>query len=393
MVACYTKNIMETILVIFGGQSAEHDVSIITAINSIITPLILTKKYKVLPLYISKTGQWYCDKALSNIELFTSGKIDNFLIKSKPVSLKFNNGLEIELNRLHTKRLKVDLVFPAMHGTFGEDGDLMGLLEMSGVVYVGCGVSASAIAMNKVLAKQLALGCNIPVSKFLAFKTSDFKLKLTKVLKNINSRLKFPIFVKPAHLGSSIGISRVKNNDELKNALELAFYYDDLVIVEEEVANLIEVTLPIIGNDKLTPALLERPMLHQADFFDFETKYLKGGKKGAKTDSKGSQGYSEVPAKLEKSLYDAAQSLGLKVYQEFGLSGIARIDMLIDSKTNKVYFNEINPMPGSLYSHNFQKAGISNVLLVEKLLQLARERFKARSSVVTTFKTNYLKQF
>ncbi len=386
---------METILVIFGGQSAEHDVSIITAINSVINPLILSKKYQVLPLYISKNGQWYCDKALARIELFSSGKIDNFLAKSTPVSLRFNHGLEIEVkhNKLRTKRFKIDLVFPAMHGTHGEDGDLMGLLEMSGTAYVGCGVSASAIAMNKVLAKQLAVGCDIPVSKFLAFGTSDFKFKLTDTIKNINSELSFPLFIKPAHLGSSIGISRVKNNDELNNALELAFYYDDIVIVEEEVANLIEVTLPIMGNDKLTPALLERPMLHQADFFDFETKYLKGGKKGAKSGSKGSQGYSELPAKLDKSLYDLAKSLGLKVYHEFGLSGIARIDMLIDSKTRQVYFNEINPLPGSLYSHNWQKAGISNVELVEKLLQLARERFKDRSNLETTFKTNYLKQF
>lgn len=386
---------MKTILVIFGGQSAEHDVSIITALNSVIKPLEMTKKYTVLPLYIAKDGNWYCDLRLSDIDLYASGKIDSFIKKIKPVNIQFSNGLEVNIGKsLNHQKIKIDLVFPAMHGTHGEDGDLMGLLEMANVPYVGCDVSASNIAMNKVLSKQLAEYFELPVSRFLSFRKNNSSNNLSdQEISGVEKKLSYPLFVKPAHLGSSIGISRVENKSQLVNAVEVAFYYDDLIIVEEEVGNLVEVTLPIIGNDQPVPSLLERPLVQSGDFFDFETKYLKGGKKGGKNNNDGAQGYSQIPAVLPKNIYVAAEKLALDVYCLFGLSGIARIDMLIDIKTSKVYFNEINPLPGSLYSHNFQKFGMSNVQLVEKLLQLAQEKFEQKNKLQKIFKTNYLKQF
>jgi D-alanine-D-alanine ligase len=200
--------------------------------------------------------------------------------------------------------------------------------------------------------------------------------------------------VKPAHLGSSIGISRVENETELRNALEVAAHYDDKLIVEEAVQNLIEVTLPIIGNDRPQPALLEQPMTKPEDFFDFDTKYMQGGKKGkGKGGAKGAQGYSQIPADLPKDLYTKAEKVGLDTYKALGCSGIARVDMLIDSKTGNVYFNEANPLPGGLYAHNWNKAGISNVDLVQKLVGFARERHTHRQALATTFSTNYLQQF
>ncbi len=384
---------MKKILVVFGGRSVEHDVSIITAINSVIKPLRLTKKYQVEPLYISKEGRWYWDQSLSEIETYTSGKITTLLKRLKPVDIKFDDGLVLTNGKsFNSKKIKIDIVFPAVHGTYGEDGDLMGLLEMANVPYVGCGVAASAVAMDKVLSKRLAIASDIPTSNFLSFDSKYFKEFKSKAINEINTKLNWPLFVKPAHLGSSIGISRVNNNDELERAIELAFHYDDLVITEEEVGNLIEVTLPIIGNQTPEPAYLERPTLQKEQFFDFDAKYLRGGKKGSKNPKSGS-GYSQVPAELPKKLYDLAEELGVKVYKLFGLSGIARVDMLIDQKAAKVYFNEINPMPGSLYSHNFQKFGLSNVELVEKLVFFAMERFEQRSKLNSSFSTNYLKQF
>ena len=383
---------METVAIIFGGRSAEHDVSIVTALSSVIKPLELTKKYRVEAIYIAKDGAWYCDEKLKDIKLFSSGAIDDFLRKTTPVAVIFDGGMSLlKSGGIGRKQItKVDIVFPAMHGTYGEDGNLMGLLEMAGVPYVGCGPSASVLAMDKVLAKQMAVANDIPVSKFLHFNKTSLEADTNQAVATITKNLKFPLFVKPAHLGSSIGITRATNEHELRNALEVAAHYDDKVIIEEAVDNLIEVTLPIIGNDQPQPALLEKPMTQAEDFFDFETKYMQGGKKG---DAKGAQGYSQIPAELPKGLYTKAEQIGLDVYKALGCSGIARVDMLIDSKTGQVHFNEVNPLPGGLYAHNWNKAGVSNVDLVQKLIGYAVQRHAAKQSLATTFATNYLKQF
>jgi D-alanine-D-alanine ligase len=387
--------LMETIAVIFGGRSAEHDVSIVTALASIIKPLELTKKYRVEAVYIAKDGAWYWDEKLKNIELFTSGGIQDYLHRTQPASVQFDGGMTlVKASGIagRKQQRKIDIAFPAMHGTYGEDGALMGLLDMAGIPYVGCGVGAAAVAMDKVLAKQVAVANDIPVSKFLAFTKADLEREPGRAVKSVTETLSYPLFVKPAHLGSSIGITKVETDSELRNSLEVAAHYDDKVIVEEAVPNLIEVTLPIMGNARPQPALLERPLTKPEDFFDFETKYLQGGKKG-KGGTKGAQGYSEVPADLPKDLYDKAQNVGLAVYQTLGCSGISRVDMLIDEKTGKVYFNETNPLPGDLYAHNWNRAGISNVELVQKLIGFAKERHTQRQALTTTFSTNYLQQF
>ena len=390
---------METVAVFFGGRSAEHDVSIITALASVIKPLELTRKYKVEAVYIAKDGAWYWDDKLKDIKLFTSGAIKDYLAKAQPVAVQFDGGLTlVKPNGLRKITKKIDIAFPAMHGTYGEDGALTGLLDMSGVPYVGCGVSSSAVSMDKVLAKQLAVANDIPVSNFLTFVKADLRREPDQAVKSITVSLKYPLFIKPAHLGSSIGISRATTETELRNALEVAAHYDDRIIVEEAVNNLIEVTLPIIGNDQPRPALLERPMTQSEDFFDFDTKYMQGGKKGGKggkggEGNEGAQGYSQIPAELPGDLYASAEAVGLRVYKALGCSGIARVDLLIDSRSKKVYFNEVNPLPGGLYAHNWAKAGVSGVDLVQQLIILAKDRHAQRQSLATSFSTSYLQQF
>ncbi len=387
---------MKTVAVIFGGRSTEHDVSIVTAIASIIKPLELAREYQIEPVYIAKDGSWYWDQKLKDISLYQSGEIEDFMRKAPKVHLLFDDGLTLVKSSQFAGRKmykKIDLVFPAMHGTHGEDGELMGLLEMANVPYVGCGMPASAIAMDKVLAKQVAGADGIETNKWVWFYTSELSKNPKEVLAKVKN-LKYPLFVKPAHLGSSIAISKVEKEPELMNALEVAAHYDDKVIVEEGVSNLIEVTLPIIGNDEPMPALLEKPAFQAEDFFDFDTKYMQGGKKGKNgSTAKGAQGYSEIPAKLPKELRAKAEKMGLDVYRALGCAGIARVDMLIDSVAAKVYFNEVNPLPGGLYAHNWRLAGISNVELVSKLIGYAQARWQARQKLNTTFSTNYLKQF
>ncbi|MDB5185804.1 MAG: D-alanine--D-alanine ligase [Candidatus Saccharibacteria bacterium] len=386
-----------TVAVIFGSRSAEHDVSIVTALASVIKPLELSKQYNVVPVYIAKDGRWFSDPKLKDIQLFSSGAIDEFMRKSKPVALEFGKGLKlIQSGGMRNRSTTIDIVFPATHGTYGEDGTLMGVLEMANVPFVGCDVAASAIAMDKVLSKQQAIANNILTPKFVYFTRHDFARQNGSLLNKIEKDLQYPLFVKPAHLGSSIGITRVMNRNELENAIEVALHYDSKALVEEGVSNLIEVTQPIIGNDNPQLAHLEQPLTQAEDFFDFDTKYMKGGKKGkggAKTDSRGAQGYSKIPADLPTDLYEKAQSIAVEVYRAVGCSGIARIDMLIDSKSGQVYFNEINPMPGSLYSHNWNKAGVSNINLVTRLVELAIEKHAEKQKIATTFSTNYLKQF
>ena len=376
----------KTVAVFFGGRSTEHDISIITAISSVIKPLELTKKYTVVPVYITKTGKWLSGDVLKSIEIFRSKKIETFETKTKAAKITFDGGLTIDGK-------KIDIAFPAMHGPYGEDGSLMGLLRLAGIPFVGADMDASVIAMDKVLAKQVAASNSIPTSKFVFTTRAEFQADPQSGVKLAESQLEYPLFVKPAHLGSSIGITRATNKTELQNAIEVAAYYDEKIIIEEAVANLIEVTVPIMGNETPKAALVERPLSNDGEFFDFETKYIRGGGKKTGGKQSGAQGYSELPAVLPGTLYEDAVKVALDVYQALSITGMSRVDLLIDEKTSKVYFNEVNPLPGSLYAHNWRAAGIPTVKLVEELIGYAEARFAQRSSVDTTFSSSFLQQF
>lgn len=378
------------IAVFFGGKSTEHDVSIVTAIASVITPLSASNKYEVIPIYITRDGAWYSGAELTDISLYSSGRINHYLTQNDPVTLEFGGGLTlVKVSKLGRKqKTNIDVAFPAMHGTYGEDGSLMGLLRMSGVPFVGCDMEASVVAMDKVLSKQVAEANNIATAKYEYLFSDTFTARPNETVTELEKSLRYPLFVKPTHLGSSIGITQVKDAKSLRNALEVAAHYDDKLIIEEAIQNLVEVTVPIMGNRELEVAFVERPLEHDSEFFDFETKYMNGGKKKS-----GAQGYSELPAKLSEGLYEKSVSIAKAVYSSVGCEGIARIDLLIDNRAGQVYFNEINPLPGSLYTHNWRKAGKSSLQLVEQLIELAEGRKEYQRSRTTAFSTNYLKQF
>lgn len=383
----------KTVAVFFGGVSPEHDISIITALSAVIKPLELAGNYTVVPVYITKSGTWYSNDSFKNVATFQSGNIQEVCEKLKPVNLTFDGGLTITKPGLRPTKIKVDVAFPAMHGGNGEDGSLMGLFRMANVPFVGSDMEASVIAMDKVLAKQVVEAASIPVTKYECINRHSSLKDPKKALDSIEERLNYPMFVKPTHLGSSIGIGRVTNRSELDNAVEVAAYYDDKILIEEEVENLVEVTLPIMGNEVSEVALLERPLVGDDAVFDFETKYMNGGKKNGGAKQTGAQGYSELPAKLDKDLYDKAVETARAVYSAAGCQGMSRVDLLIDSKTRVVYFNEINPLPGSLYAHNWRKSGVSSIELVERLIVLAEERFAKQQKLATTFSSDFLRQF
>ncbi len=378
---------MKTIAVIFGGRSAEHDVSIITAHTPIIQSLIATGRFDVWPIYISKDGSWYSNQAMNEMAYFKRDNFEADLAKQKKVQLLFDKGLKIIWpGAIGSKTVGVDIVFPAMHGTYGEDGSLMGLLRMAGVPFAGCDLFASAVAMDKVLTKQVLAAESIPGVPYIWVTKKDWEENRVN-LKNKISQLKWPVFVKPVHLGSSIAISKVKEENNLDNAVDVALHYDDKVLVEEAVKNLIEVTLPIMGNDKLQLAGIERP-LNKTEFFDFSDKYLSGGKKGGGVNNQ----YSEIPANIAQELAMQVEEFGKKTYHILGCSGIARVDFLIDSLSGQVLVNEVNTLPGSLYCHNWKKVGVSDIELVTKLVALAEERFASQKNTTYTFSSNILKQ-
>jgi D-alanine-D-alanine ligase len=380
---------MKTVAVIFGGRSAEHDVSIITAHIPIIDTLLTSGQYDVWPVYITKDGAWYCDKQMNDLTFFQEEDWEQKLARMRKVRLSFDKGLTLEWPGFLDKHVKIDVVFPAMHGTYGEDGSLMGVLRMAGVPFVGCDLAASAVAMDKVLTKQVLEAEKIPVVPYVWFTKDQWNKDADAYRKRIKHELKYPLFIKPVHLGSSIGISKAKDEKELENAIEVALHYDDKVLVENGIADLIELTLPIMGNDELRCAEVERP-LNKTEFFDFKDKYLSGGgKKGG--DGGANNAYSEIPADIGENMTAKVKELGEKVFKTIGLTGIARIDFLVDkSHHNHVYVNEINTLPGSLYHHNWKKAGVSNMDLVLGLVKLAEERFVAMKDTTYAFKSDIL---
>jgi D-alanine-D-alanine ligase len=377
----------KTVAVIFGGRSAEHDVSIITGHIPVIQALESSSNYEVIPIYITTEGGWYSEPEMTALDYFKQSDFAERLKFKRQLQFTFDKGLKLIWPGLRPKVRNIDVVFPALHGTYGEDGTLMGLLRLANVPFVGCDLEASAIAMDKVLTKQATIPLGIPSVPYIWFTTADWAKDAAAVRANIQKNLKYPLFVKPVHLGSTIAITKVTDTAKLDDAIEVALHYDDKVIVEESVENLIEVTLPIIGNDELVLAQIEQPV---AKFFDFEAKYLQGGKKGSTGGA--NNAYSHIPALISPDLAKKVNDYGVATYRAIGASGLARVDFLIDSKTDNVYMNEVNTLPGSLYVHNWKQSGLSALELVTKLIDLAFERHKDRERLAFTFHSDILKQ-
>lgn len=376
---------MKNILVIFGGKSAEHDISIITGIT-IINALKSIPEYTAIPLYIAKNGGWYTHEKLELLESYQNPETLSVLLnKTQTVSLDFQQGLSLKHTSLFKKPTPIHVAFPAMHGTNGEDGSLMGLLRLADIPFVGCDLQASVIAMDKVLTKQVTEKLGLPSTPYTYFTKDQWQSQKTQ-LENTLSHLNYPLFVKPVHLGSSIGISKVTDKDKLENAIDVAFHFDDKIIIEQAVPNLIEVTCLALGNESNPQTSLVEQPHWQADFLNFEDKYITKG--GAITT--GSKASTTIPANIDPELTNQVKLLTLKAFQAIGASGIARCDFLINQNTREVYLNEINPLPGGLYMHNWKKTGISPKELVEQLIHLAEARYQSQQKLNHVFSSSVL---
>lgn len=376
---------MKTIGVFFGSRSPEHDVSIIT--GQLIISGLKKCGYNVIPVYIDKKGKWYSDSKLASMKFFTQSHSDlDKKLASFNIDFNKSSGKIVKQSGFLKGNVVFDIAFPAFHGQNGEDGTFQGLCEILNVPYVGCDVTSSAITMDKVLTKMIYKANNIHTVDFVYFNWEQWRINKKGILQQIKS-LNWPVIIKPARLGSSIGISKAKSQKELEFGVEVALHFDEKVIVEKCITDLMDVTCCLIGNNDPQPSLLQESIF-QSEFFSYEDKYIKGG--GAQT-GKATKSII-IPARLNSKTTKEIQDAAVKAYQVLGCSGIARVDFLYDKTTKKWYANEVNTLPGTLYHHLWKKSGIPFEKLLEKLIGFAEEKYQKKKQITYTFDSNILTQ-
>lgn len=354
--------------ILFGGQSQEHEISLLSAMS--ILANLDREKYEAIPIGIDKSGQWHFIDLGHFLTYFDqSPLLESKHVENLPKKSQVNptaNGLKSEL----------DVIFPILHGPLGEDGTVQGLLKLLGIPFVGCDHLSSAIAMDKDVTKRLLNSWNIRTAKFLTLYAKD-DLPFDEVKKTLG----LPLFIKPVHLGSSVGIRRAKNEKEYYEALEEAFLYDTKVIVEEEIQGR-EIECSVLGNRNPKASLPAELILPEGEFYSYKLKYL---------DS--SRVQFDVPAKLPQEMIELVQNRAIDTYLALGCEGMARIDFFL-TKGNELLVNEVNPIPGftkiSLYPQMWDKSGLSYRDLLDELIRLAIERGERDNKVLKTIDPHYL---
>ena len=370
---------------IFGSRSVEHEVSIITALQVI--HATDKSKYNTIPIYIDKKGDWFTGNKLTDLENFndlsaiTKG-MNKVFISSSP-TLQYSSGSFFGMK----KSERLDVVFPLIHGTFGEDGTLQGLLEFAGIPYTGAGVLASAIGMDKVFTKKVLTAHQLPVTKYISFSRKEYLEKPDTILNKIKEKLRFPLFVKPSNLGSSVGINKVQSADKLKFAIEVASEFDSCLLVEEGVEQIMEINCSVLGNtENPKPSVCEQP-LSGDELLSYKDKYCSGSK------NTGMKGTSRIlPADIPDALTTKIQEMAVKAFKAINGYGIARIDFLINKKDESIFVNEINTIPGSLSFYLWEASGMKFSQLIDELVGLAIKRHRDKTQITYSYDSNILNQ-
>lgn len=389
----------QTVAVLFGGRSVEHEVSVITGHQ--IMDALKAAGYGVLPIYITKDGEWYAGDSLHNLRLFTDPAGEPTRAPGVArVSLSPDRSIR-QLVLHPTARqglfrkppqLWADVFFPCLHGSFGEDGTLQGLLELADVPYVGAGVAASALAMDKALTKVMCRGVDIPVLDWLVFSRSDWERQSTAVLDQIETFCDYPVIVKPVCLGSSIGVKRCGARTALREAVAAALVLDERVLIEKALTDFIEINCAVMGPPERT-SVCEQPMTSEA-ILSFDAKYKRGGK-GAKQANKPSGMASLdriIPAPISEELTQRVQAYAAQAFRCIGAAGTARIDFLHRPADGALYLNEVNSIPGSLAFYLWEASGIPFDELVHKLVSIALQRHSLRRQTQFSFEVNLLRR-
>lgn len=375
---------MKKVGVIFGGQSVEHEVSVITGMQ--IIENIDKSKYTAVPIYITKEGKWLTGASLSEFKTYKEVNFkDAKQIVLSPNTNDFNLYLHPEGTGIFAKKIidTIDVAFPALHGTHGEDGSIQGLFELMNIPYVGGGVLASSVGMDKILMKDVYKSYGIPIVDYTWFYRSDWEKNRDKVINDIEETLGYPTFVKPANLGSSIGISKAKDREGLIESIEVAINYDRKIIIEKAVENPREINCAVMGYDKEVIASLCEEPLGWTEILTFDDKYVKSNSKGGKSSGE----RRIIPADIPDSLREEIEELAKKAFIVIDGRGTSRIDFLVD-QDNKVYVNEINTLPGSIGFYLWEGKGFSFKKLVNELIDIAILTSKEKNRNMYRFDAN-----
>ena len=372
------------VAVIFGGRSVEHDVSIVTGHQ--IMGAFPDDRYEVVPVYISRDGRWFTGDPLLTLDNFAQmhllqmdGVVSCLLSPDTRHHGLILNPLAGRFSKSEAKR--IDVVFPALHGTHGEDGSLQGLLELADIPYVGFATLGSALTNDKVMTKSVLRQAGLPVLEDHAFTRDNWLSRPDQTLEGIQQKLEFPVFIKPATLGSSIGISRADSMQMLQSGIDIAANFDRRIMVEPAITDGIEINCSVIGfGNEYQASTLEQPVSWD-EFLSYEDKYLRGDE-GMKSAER------IIPAPISDSLSQRIHQLSVRAFQAVDGRGIARIDFLVRPEQNEIYLNEINTMPGSLALYLWREDGLAPSQLVERLVELAREAQAEKRRNMYDYQTN-----
>lgn len=388
----------------FGGMSVEHEVSVVTALQAYEN--LDKEKYQVIPIYVSKSGDFYTNPKFLEIQNYKD--LDQLLLSSTKVTLGKKSGSgqagltgQVGFWEIKTfpKFTSLDVAFPLFHGSFGEDGSIQGLFEMLQIPYAGLNVAGSALAMDKAMSKELFKGLGLNVAKYTSINRTAWIKDPNRCLKEIQNVVKFPLFVKPNTLGSSIGAQKAKNEDELSFAIEVASTYCETILIEEAFEDVIEVNCAALGDDYwVETSVCEMPVA-SSEILSFEDKYLKGGKgsKGAGMANLSRVIPAPIPEKLEKEIKQATRW----IFDMLGGFAVIRVDFFVNKEKTKFYVNEVNSPPGSLAFYLWNKTpntfetksvGLEYKDLLDKLVEYALKRAENRKKTQYTFNSGLLQQ-
>ena len=377
--------------VVFGGETVEHEVSIISALQAIQN--LNKNEYEIVPIYISKDRIWYTGHMLEEVDFFTDFENNKKFAKKVCLYKKGNKFFLQNTSGLFRKDITdLDIVLPVVHGNNVEDGTLAGYFDTLGIPYVGSHVLGAALGQDKVVMKQVMASLDIPIVKYVWFYDNEYIEDKEKILKDIKS-LGYPVVVKPATLGSSVGITFVKDESDIEEALDTAISYDNKIVVEKAVQNLLEVNASVLGNYEYQKVSPLEEVMGLDEILSFTDKYLSGTKSKNKA-SKGMASASRIiPARISKKLTEEIQNTSKEVFKLLNFSGVVRIDYLIDTKTEKYYVNEPNTIPGSLSFYLWKEAGLKYEDLLDEIINIAIKEYKNKSKKTRSFESNILSGF